>query len=149
MSCYSDSSSNSSHTTYPISGNSDSETSDHDSANSDSNGSASVSSASVSSRSVKSCASKLGKDGKLTVCEWQCCFDYDLCLYCGGTGHKVKNCPKPQARTRYARVTPVSDVSNLNSDSDPNSENSDSDSGNSETSDHESERRFRPRVPEF
>ena len=126
MSCYSDSSSNFSHTN-PISGNSDSETSDRDSANSDFNDSASVSSASISSGSVKSWASKLGKDGKLsTVRERQRCFDYDLCLYrdCGGTGHKVKNCPKPQARTRYARVTSISDVFDSNSDSDSNSESS-------------------------
>ena len=61
----------------------------------------------------------LGEDGKLTSQERQCRFDYNLCLYCGSSGHMIRHCPKPQVRKR-------SDYSGSDSDSDP-----DSDSGNS------------------
>jgi len=37
---------------------------------------------------------KLGKDGKLTPQERQRRFDNNLCLFCGGTGHTAKDCPK-------------------------------------------------------
>ena len=37
---------------------------------------------------------KLGKDGKLTPQERQCCMDNSLCLFCGKTGHIAKECPK-------------------------------------------------------
>ena len=39
-------------------------------------------------------ADKLGKDGKLTLQERQRCFDNKLCIFCGGTGHTAKDCPK-------------------------------------------------------
>ena len=42
------------------------------------------------SPSGNSIANKLGNDGKLTPKECQWHFDNDLCLYCGGTGHKSK-----------------------------------------------------------
>ena len=37
---------------------------------------------------------KLGKDGKLTPQECQCCMDNSLCLFCGKMGHVTKDCPK-------------------------------------------------------
>ena len=37
---------------------------------------------------------KLGKDGKLTQQERQRRFDNNLCLFCGGSGHTAKDCPK-------------------------------------------------------
>ena len=37
---------------------------------------------------------KLGKDGKLTAEERQRRFDNKLCMFCGGTGHMARDCPK-------------------------------------------------------
>ena len=37
---------------------------------------------------------KLGKDGKPTLQECQCCLDNKLCLFYGTTGHVAKDCPK-------------------------------------------------------
>jgi Ty3 transposon capsid-like protein len=37
---------------------------------------------------------KLGKDGKLTPQEHQCCMDGNLCLFCSKGGHMVKDCTK-------------------------------------------------------
>ena len=37
---------------------------------------------------------KLGKDGKLTADERKHRFDQGLCMFCGGSGHKAKECPK-------------------------------------------------------
>ena len=39
-------------------------------------------------------SSKLGKDGKLTQAERQCCFKQNLCLFCSKTGHIAKECSK-------------------------------------------------------
>ena len=36
----------------------------------------------------------LTKDGKLTQQEWQCCLTNNLCMYCGGVGHKASDCNK-------------------------------------------------------
>ena len=41
-----------------------------------------------------SVASKLGKDGKLLPDERKRRLDNNLCLFCGSTGHQVKECPK-------------------------------------------------------
>ena len=59
--------------------------------------------------SGKSVADKLGKDGKLTSEERQRRFDNNLCLYCGGTGHKTSDCKKAssfasKAKARAAQV---------------------------------------------
>ena len=56
-------------------------------------------------------ADKLGKDGKLTLQERQCCFDNKLCIFCGGTGHTTKDCPKSSssARKAQARAAQASD----------------------------------------
>ena len=56
------------------------------------------------SPSGNSIANKLGNDGKLTPEECQWCFDNDLCLYCGGTGHKSKDCKKTASSTSKARA---------------------------------------------
>ena len=45
---------------------------------------------------------KLGKDGKLTPQEHQCCMDNSLCLFCGKTGHIAKECLKSLAITAWA-----------------------------------------------
>lgn len=55
---------------------------------------------------------KLGKDGKLTPQERQRRFDNNLCMFCGGIGHKADSCPKStssasktKAKARAAQVT--------------------------------------------
>ena len=47
---------------------------------------------------------KLGKDGKLTVDERKRRFDQGLCMFCGGSGHKAKECPKSGSRAAKARA---------------------------------------------
>ena len=47
---------------------------------------------------------KLGKDGKLTPQECQCCMDNSLCLFCGKTGHIAKECPKSMAIAAWAHA---------------------------------------------
>jgi len=37
---------------------------------------------------------KLSKDSKLTSEEHKHRFDMNLCMFCGATGHKAKDCPK-------------------------------------------------------
>jgi hypothetical protein len=59
--------------------------------NNNNNKSAKTSSTSGASASI---SDKLGKDGKLTPQERQRHFDNNLCLFCGGTGHTAKDCPK-------------------------------------------------------
>ena len=56
------------------------------------------------SPSRNSVANKLGNDGKLTPEEHQQCFDNGLCLYCGGTGHKSKDCKKAALSTSKVRA---------------------------------------------
>jgi Domain of unknown function (DUF4939) len=67
-------------------------------------------STSGSGSSTPSIADKLGKDGKLTPQERQRRFDNHLCLFCGGTGHSAKDCPKAsssaaKAKARAAQVS--------------------------------------------
>ena len=59
------------------------------------------------SASGSSIADKLGKDGKLTSDERQRRFDNNLCLYCGGTGHKTADCKKASASKTKARAAKV------------------------------------------
>ena len=52
---------------------------------------------------------KIGKDGKLTKVERQRRFDNNLCMFCGGVGHRAKDCPKsskttPQVKARAATL---------------------------------------------
>jgi hypothetical protein len=60
--------------------------------------------------SGSSVSDKLGKDGKLTSGERQRRFDNNLCLYCGGIGHKTSDCKKAsssasKAKARAAQVS--------------------------------------------
>ena len=57
-----------------------------------------------SSRNSTSIANKLGKDGKLTLQERQCCFDNNLCMFCGNPGHSAKDCPKSSSSTSKAKA---------------------------------------------
>ena len=84
-------------------------------------------------KSLNTISDKLGKDGKLTAQERQRRFDYNLCLFCGRTGHMVKKCPRSLAKARAAQA-------NENSSSeDPNSENSSSDDSDSDSDDSDPE----------
>ena len=47
---------------------------------------------------------KLRKDGKLTADERKRRFDQGLCMFCGGSGHKAKECPKLGSRAAKARA---------------------------------------------
>ncbi|KAF5346269.1 hypothetical protein D9756_010447 [Leucocoprinus leucothites] len=49
-------------------------------------------------------SSKLGQNGKLTPEERKRRLDEDLCLFCGGKGHKVENCHKKQNRAKIRKV---------------------------------------------
>src|SRR6202011_3779888 len=52
---------------------------------------------------------KIGKDGKLTVIERARRFANNLCLFCRGVGHTVKDCPKSsssKAKCRAAKIKP-------------------------------------------
>jgi len=84
------------------------------------------SSTSTSSAKLKSSASKssskpdlsdkLGKDGKLTAEERKCCFDQNLCMFCGILGHKAAECHKaaaaaasaPKAKAHLAKASDAS-----------------------------------------
>jgi hypothetical protein len=43
---------------------------------------------------------KLDSKGKLTQQEWQHQIDKNLCLFCGGSGHRTDTCPVKSARGR-------------------------------------------------
>ena len=47
---------------------------------------------------------KLGKDGKLTPDEQKHRFDQVLCMFCGKSGHKAKECPKSGSQATKARA---------------------------------------------
>ena len=49
-------------------------------------------------------SSKLGKDGKLTSEECARQFANNLCMFCGGTGHKASECPKNTSSTSKAKA---------------------------------------------
>ena len=46
---------------------------------------------------------KLGKDGKLTSEERKRRFEQNLCMFCGSSGHKAKECPKSGSQAAKAR----------------------------------------------
>ena len=56
------------------------------------------------STSRTSISDKLGKDSKISAEEHQRCFDNNLCLYCGGTGHKTTDCKKAATSTSKAKA---------------------------------------------
>ena len=47
---------------------------------------------------------KFGKDGKLTADECKHRFDQGLCMFCSGSGHKAKECPKSGSQAAKARA---------------------------------------------
>ena len=54
---------------------------------------------------------KIGKDGKLTAAEWAQHFANNLCLFCGGVKHTIKECPwtsssATKAKGRAAKAQP-------------------------------------------
>ncbi|XP_006459158.1 hypothetical protein AGABI2DRAFT_116110 [Agaricus bisporus var. bisporus H97] len=55
------------------------------------------SNAQSSSSSSNPLTNVLGKNGKLTPEERQCCKDKNLCMFCGGTRHTADNCSKKMA----------------------------------------------------
>ena len=57
-----------------------------------------------SGSSVNSIADKLGKDGKLHTSERQRRMDNNLCLYCGGVGHKADECKKTSSSASKAKA---------------------------------------------
>jgi hypothetical protein len=60
---------------------------------------------------------KLGKDGKLTQEERQRRMDNNLCLFCGGGGHKASDCPKSTSSAAKARASKTSDPKSDSTDS--------------------------------
>ena len=48
---------------------------------------------------------KLSKDSKLTSEECKHRFDQNLCMFCGGSSHKAKECPKSGFWAAKARAT--------------------------------------------
>jgi len=56
---------------------------------------------------------KLGKDGKLTSEEHKHRFDMNLCMFCGATGHKAKDCPKSGSRAAKARAATATTTNTL------------------------------------
>ncbi|KIO00523.1 hypothetical protein M404DRAFT_29439 [Pisolithus tinctorius Marx 270] len=53
-----------------------------------------------SSNSSKPEPSKLGKDGKLTPEECKCRIEGNLCMFCGGPGHRADKCPKKARKAK-------------------------------------------------
>jgi hypothetical protein len=60
-------------------------------------------SASSSKKTTEDLSNKLGKDGKLTTDERNRRITNNLCLFCGGTGHRASECKKA-AKARAAKV---------------------------------------------
>jgi len=57
-----------------------------------------------SSGSKPDLTNKLGKDGKLTADECKWWLENNLCMFCGGTGHLVDNCPKKSKKAKAHAV---------------------------------------------
>ena len=57
-----------------------------------------------SSSSKPDLTSKLGKDGKLTADERKRWLDNNLCMFCGGTGHFMDQCPKKSKKAKARAV---------------------------------------------
>ena len=62
---------------------------------------------------------KIGKDGKLTVAERARCFANSLCLFCGGVGHTVKECPQTSSSATKAKGRAAKAQPKTKSDSTP------------------------------
>jgi hypothetical protein len=55
-------------------------------------------------------SNKLGKDGKLTAEERQRRFTNNLCMFCGGSGHVAKDCPRSTSKATKAKSASVSEA---------------------------------------
>ena len=62
---------------------------------------------------------KIGKDGKLTAAERARCFANNLCLFCGGVGHTVKECPQTSSSATKAKGRAAKAQPETKSDSTP------------------------------
>ena len=60
-------------------------------------------SSSTSTPAKSAISNTLTKDGKLTKQERQHCLTNNLCMYCGGVGHKVSDCNKASSSTTKAK----------------------------------------------
>jgi Retrotransposon gag protein len=56
---------------------------------------------------------KLDSKGKLTQQEWQCRIDKNLCLFCGGSGHRTNTCLVKSTRGCAATIESVPTLSKL------------------------------------
>src|SRR5271154_158113 len=72
--------------------------------NSNSSGNSNKQAAKPSTSTVNPIADKVGKDGKLNTTERQRRIDNNLCLYCGGTGHKADECKKTSSSAAKAKA---------------------------------------------
>jgi len=75
-----------------------------------------------SSGSRPDLTNKLGKDGKLTADERKRCLDNNLCMFCGGTGHFVDNCPKKTKKAKAHTAAIAAESCKTDSNSGANSE---------------------------
>jgi len=85
-------------------------------------GSSKATSNQSSSGSKPDLTNKLGKDGKLTAdeCKWR--LENNLCMFCGGTGHFVDNCPKKSKKAKAHAAAVAAESGKMDStNSGPNS----------------------------
>jgi len=68
-----------------------------------------------SSSSKPDLTNKLGKDGKLAADECKRRLDNNLCMFCGGTGHFVDNCPKKSKKAKACTVAVAAESSKTDS----------------------------------
>jgi len=87
-----------------------------------SSGSSKMTSNQSSSGSRLDLTNKLGKDGKLTADECKRRLDNNLCMFCGGTGHFVDNCPKKTKKAKARAVAITAESSKTDSNLGANSE---------------------------
>ena len=65
---------------------------------------------------------KLGKNGKLTADKHKRHLDNNLCMFCGGTGHFVDNCPKKTKKAKACTVAIAAESGKMDSNLGANSE---------------------------
>jgi len=87
-----------------------------------SSGSSKATSNQSSSGSRLDLTNKLGKDGKLTADKHKRRLDNNLCMFCGGTGHFVDNCPKKTKKAKAHAAAIAAESGKMDSNSGANSE---------------------------
>jgi len=92
------------------------------SSSTNSSGSSKATSNQSSSGSRPDLTNKLGKDGKLTADERKRRLDNNLCMFCGGTGHFVDNCPKKTKKAKAHAAAIATESGKTDSNSGANSE---------------------------